>query len=242
MLGKHLNLKPAELRILGLGALLHDIGKMKITSTIINKHGALSDEEFSQVKQHPEYGYQLLKNRAELNPAIAEIARSHHERIDGSGYPRQLKADTLSGLAMIVAIIDVYDAITTKRCYHDGISPHEAIRLMYESELGAFRRDLLDKFIQCLSIFPVGSIVELSSGETGIVMSVNRNHHLLPVVLLVLGPDKQAYCPRKVCNLELMANNETPIKIRKILESNAYGINVAKILFDENNFDSLELI
>ncbi len=240
--GKHLNLKPAELRVLGLGALLHDIGKMKISNSILNKPDALSDAEFAQIKQHPEYGYQLLKKRSELNPAIAEIARSHHERVDGSGYPRQLKADTLNNLSMIVAIIDVYDAITTKRCYHDGISPHEAIRLMYESEVGAFRRDLLDKFIQCLSIFPIGSIVELSTNQIGIVMSVNRNHHLLPVVLLVLSPNKQTYCPRKVCNLELMANSETPIKIRKILESNAYNINVAKVLFDENNFNSLELI
>ena len=241
VLGKHLKLKPAELNVLGLGALLHDIGKMKIANTIINKPGALSDEEFAQIKQHPEYGYKLLKNRAELNPAIAEIARSHHERIDGSGYPRQLKADVLNNLSMIVAIIDVYDAVTTKRCYHDGISPHEAVRLMYESELGAFPRDLLDKFIQCLSIFPIGSIVELSTNEIGVVMSVNRNHHLLPVVLLVLSPDKQAYCPRKVINLEQIAKSNIPIKIRKILESNAYGINVAKILFDENNFESLEL-
>ena len=240
--GKHLNLKPANLRVLGLGALLHDIGKMKIASSILNKPGTLSDEEYSQVKQHPEYGYRLLKKRTELNPAIAEIARSHHERIDGSGYPRKLKANTLNTLSMIVAIIDVYDAITTKRCYHNGISPHEAIRLMYESELGAFRRDLLDQFIQCLSIFPIGSIVELSTDEIGIVMSVNRNRNLLPVVLLVLSPEKQPYCPRKVCNLELMADNETPIKIRKILESDAYDINVAKVLFDENNFDSLELI
>jgi len=240
--GKHLKLNPVQLRILGLGALLHDIGKMKIANSIVNKPGALSDEEFTQIKLHTEYGYRLLKKRAELNPAIAEIARSHHERIDGSGYPRHLTVETLNKLTMIVAIIDVYDAITTKRCYHDGISPHEAIRLMYESEEEAFPRDLLDKFIQCLSIFPIGSIVELSTGEIGIVMSVNRNHNLLPVVLLVLNPNKQAYCPRKVCNLELMANNETPIKIRKILESNAYNINVATILFEENDFESLELI
>ncbi len=240
--GRHLKLKPAELKVLGLGALLHDIGKMKIPSAILNKAGKLDKAEFERIKQHPLYGYRLLSARNDFNPVVAEIALSHHERIDGKGYPRGLKGDQLKTLPMMVAIIDVYDAITTKRCYRDGISPHEALKLMYENEIGAFREDLLDRFIQCLSIFLVGSIVELDNGEVGIVMSVNHEHHLAPVVLLVLGPDKQPYTPRKVCNLQLLARNGSPVRIKRILESNAYNINATEILFEENDFLSLQLI
>jgi len=235
--GKHLELKDSELRVLGQGGLLHDIGKMKIPAAILNKPGRLTRGEFELVKRHPVDGYRLLSNRLEISPGVAEIALMHHERLDGSGYPRGLTEDQLKTLPMMVAIIDVYDAITTRRAYHDGISPHEALRLMYENEIGAFRRDLIDKFIHCLSIFPIGSIVELDNGEIGIVMSVNHSHHLFPVVL---DRDKQPYTPRKVCNLKLLADNGKPVRIKRILESNAYNLNASDILREENDFEALQ--
>jgi HD-GYP domain-containing protein (c-di-GMP phosphodiesterase class II) len=238
--GKHMELKDSELRVLGLGGLLHDIGKMKIPAAILNKPGKLTREEFELVKHHPVDSYQLLSNRLEISPGVSEIALMHHERLDGTGYPRGLSASQLKSLPMMVAIIDVYDAITTKRAYHDGISPHEALKLMYENEIGAFNHDLLDKFIHCLSIFPVGSIVEMDNGEVGIVMSVNHSHHLFPIVLLVLNHNKQPYTPRKVCNLKLLADNGRPVRIKRILESNAYNLNASDILREENDFEALQ--
>jgi putative nucleotidyltransferase with HDIG domain len=241
LLAKHLGLDESAMQTLGMGALLHDIGKMRLPIEILNKPDKLSAGELVVVQRHPDVGYELLRNKKGLPPASLEIVRSHHERINGSGYPRKLKGDEITLFARIVSIVDIYDAITTDRSYHDGISPHEAIRLIYENEKDAFPPELLELFIQCLSIFPIGSIVELENGEIGIVMNVNRNKHLLPVVLLVMNRDKIPYFPRKVCNLELLSDQGQAVHIKRILESSAYGINTSNILFEEGDFNSLDL-
>ena len=242
LFGKHLGLSSEDMNVLGLGALLHDIGKMKLPADILNKPGKLNEEELKIIQEHPENGYQLLVGKGEMPYLALETVRSHHERIDGSGYPRKLKKGQINQFSMLVSIVDTYDAITTKRAYHDGISPHEALRLMYESEIGAFPQELLDSFIQCLSIFPIGSIVELDDGNIGIVMSINHHKHLFPIVLLVLDKNKCPYYPRKVCDLELRNKQGSPLKVRKILESNAYGLNATRILFEEGDFEALELL
>lgn len=241
LLAKHYGIGEAEMEVLGLGALLHDIGKMWLPIEILNKPCQLSSDEFELVRQHPVAGYELLRRKSGIPVAALEIVRAHHERIDGSGYPRGLKGEEVGLFPALVGIVDVYDAITTNRCYHNGISPHEAIRLIYEKERSAFSSQLLECFIQCLSIFPVGSIVELDTGEIGIVMNVNRQRHLLPVVLLVLNREKIPYYPRKVCNLELLSDQGRPVRIKRILESNAHGINASAILFEEGDFSSLSL-
>ena len=239
LLSKHIDLGPDDMQQLGLGALLHDIGKMKLPKTLVNKAGPLTAEEKRLVKTHPEEGYRILSKMQNISWETLHTVRDHHERIDGSGYPKKRKEDALGLFAKIVSIVDVYDAITTQRAYHDAISPHEALKLMYEHTMGTFPEDLLEQFIHCLSIFPIGSIVELDSGEIAIVVAVNREQHLFPTVLLVLDEEKQPYMPRKLCNLQLMKKSERPLRIKKILESSAFEINVADILLDEGNFDSL---
>ncbi|MFC1750940.1 HD-GYP domain-containing protein [Pseudomonadota bacterium] len=241
LLGKHLDFTENNLRALGLGALLHDIGKMKLPDNILNKPGKLDYEEFELIKEHPDIGYRLLKLKKGIPWGALDVVRSHHERIDGTGYPRGLEGERVGMFPRITAVVDVYDAITTNRAYHDGISPHEALKLMYESQAGAFPEELLDHFIQCLSIFPIGSVVELDNGNVGIVMSVNRRKHLLPIVLLVLNKDKAPFFPRKVCNLELMEMRGSAVHIKKILQSNAYDINTSKVLLEERGFNALQL-
>lgn len=241
LLGKHMDFTEQDLRVLGVGALLHDIGKMKLPDKILNKPGKLEWEEFELIKEHPDIGYRLLKQKSGLPWGALDVVRSHHERVDGSGYPRGLDSERIGMFPRITSVVDVYDAITTNRAYHDGISPHEALRQMYESHAGAFPEELLDRFIQCLSIFPIGSLVELDNGDIGVVMSVNHHKHLLPVVLLVLNKERVPYFPRKVCNLELLDMRGSPVHIAKILESNAYSINTSKILFEEGGFNSLQI-
>ena len=241
LLAKHLGLGESEMQTLGMGALLHDIGKMRLPIEILNKPEKLSAKEFTLVQRHPDVGYELLRNKKGLPPEALEIVRSHHERVDGSGYPRKLKSEEIGLFPRIVSIVDIYDAITTDRSYHDGISPHEAIRLIYEMEGDSFPPELMEHFIKCLSIFPIGSVVELDNGEIGIVMNVNRHKHLFPVVLLVLNRDKIPYYPRKVCNLELLSDRGNAVHIKRILESNAHGINTSNILFEEGDFSSLDL-
>jgi len=241
LFAKYIGLEKGQLRDLGVGALLHDIGKMSLPKSILNKPGPLTESEFKKVQQHPECGYLILEHYHALPTAALEAVRSHHERIDGSGYPHGLLEKQISLFPLIVSIVDVYDAITTNRSYHSGISPHEALKLMYENEMGAYPKTLMDTFIQCLSIFPIGSIVQLDNDEIGIVVTVNRNKHLFPIVLLVLDAKRRPYYPRLLCNLETMNELGTPIKIKRILESNAFGIDVTRILFEEGDFDAMAI-
>ncbi|MCW9089678.1 MAG: HD-GYP domain-containing protein [Gammaproteobacteria bacterium] len=228
LFGRHLGLSEVELKILGLGALLHDIGKMRVPAGILNKNGRLTPEEELMMRQHPLLGDRMLATRRGVPGQIREIVRSHHERVDGSGYPQGLEGDELGLMPMIVSIVDVYDAMTSDRAYHERISPHEALNMMYSWAATHFREELLEAFIRCLGIYPVGSLVELSSGEVALVLTVNRVHHLLPQVLLLLNRDKHPYDIPKLLNLELQRHSGVPIAITKILPSNAYGIDVRK--------------
>ncbi len=230
LFGRHLGYDVEQLNEIGHGALLHDIGKMKVPLAILNKPTAPTAEELALLKQHPSLGYELLKESKSISPAALDIVYSHHERVDGSGYPRGLQGDQIGEYALLVSVVDVYDAITSDRVYHLGISPHEALNLMYQWAHKSFPSHLLEEFIKCLGIYPIGSIVELNTGEVGVVMTVNRRHHLRPIITLVLDTEKHPYPTHKLINLELYGGGPTPVNIRKILESNAYGVDVRSII------------
>jgi HD-GYP domain-containing protein (c-di-GMP phosphodiesterase class II) len=234
LFGRFLGLKEGELRQLGLGALLHDVGKMRIPSNILNKPGCLDSEEEVLMRRHPEFGHAILKGHGDLSPVVLEIALSHHERYNGSGYPRGLKGEALNSYALIVSVIDFYDAVTSDRSYHMGISPHEALNMMYAAAAKSFPRELVESFIQCLGIYPIGSLVELESGEVGVVMTVNRGRRLSPILTLVLDSNKQPFPVTKMMNLELQEQCERPTRIKKILESNAYDIDVRRLIMQSN--------
>ncbi len=230
--GRYLGLGADELADLGLGALLHDIGKMRVPLEILNKPGRLSAEEFETIKKHVIHGYKMLDKVDGLPPRALDIVLSHHERIDGSGYPRGLSGEGIGQFAMMVALVDVYDAVTSDRVYHSAISPHDALSMMYDHTPVTFEKGLFEQFIKCLGIFPIGSLVELSSGQVGMVMTVNRKRHLKPIVMLLLAPDKRPYRVRKMVNLALQGEGEE-LYIKRILESSAYEINVREILKNE---------
>ncbi len=228
--GRHLGFSEEQLREIGHGALLHDIGKMRVPLELLNKSSELTPDELAELKRHPQLGYDILSGSGGISAEALEIVRSHHERVDGSGYPRGLKGDDISEFAMLVSIVDVYDAITSDRVYHLGISPHEALNMMYEWAPKSFPNEPLEQFIRCLGIYPIGSVVELNTGEIGVVMTVNRSRHLYPIITLVLDPDKRPYPVTKLINLEHFAEEENPVNIKRILESNAYGIDVQHII------------
>jgi HD-GYP domain-containing protein (c-di-GMP phosphodiesterase class II) len=234
LFGRFLGLKEEELYPLGLGALLHDIGKMRVPHEILNKPGRLDHDEEALMRRHPEFGHAILKGHDDLHPAVLEITLSHHERFDGSGYPRGLKDKAINQYALIVSIIDVYDAVTSDRAYHLAISPHEALNMMYKVAAQSFPRQLVESFIQCLGIYPIGSLVELESGEVGVVMTVNRQRHLSPIITLVLDSNKQPLPTVKIMNLELQERHENPMRVKRILESHAYGIDVRQLVLQSN--------
>ena len=169
--GRTLGLERKQLDMLGLGALLHDIGKMNIPLELLNKPGRLTDEEFEIIKTHSMSGYHLLRQEKEMPGEVLDIVRSHHERINGRGYPDGLTADFIGLLVQITSIVDVYDAITSDRCYQDGIAPHDALKNMFNWAGEKFDADLVENFIKCLGIYPIGSMLELNTGHIGIVVS-----------------------------------------------------------------------
>ncbi len=231
LFGRYLGLAKAQLKLLAFGALFHDIGKMRVPLEVLNKTGQLNSQELQMLKQHPVHGRDILRVDESLPPEVLEIAYSHHERYDGSGYPRGLSGDEISRFVYIVSIVDVYDAVTSDRAYHMGISPHEALNLIYGSAPESFPQELVEEFISCLGIYPIGSLVELDTGEVGVVMTVNRNRKLRPTLTLALDKEKKAYPRYKLINLDIGLDDESgQVGIRKILKSNAYGVDTQQII------------
>ncbi|MGB9698944.1 MAG: HD-GYP domain-containing protein [Thermodesulfobacteriota bacterium] len=192
-LGRHLNLERESLEQLGMGALLHDAGKMKIPNYILQKPGKLSEAEFAEIKKHPLYSIEILEKSEGLSEESKLVALQHHERYAGHGYPSSLQGEEIGKFAQMAAIADVYDAITTNRCYKKAASPYAALQEMYLSANRDFNQFLLERFIQCMGIYPIGTLVQLDTQEIGLVCSVNHQQLLRPHVLLLFKNPKQSY-------------------------------------------------
>lgn len=225
--GRHLELEATELNVLGVGAMLHDIGKMKVPTEILNKPGRLTAAENELMKSHVNHGVEILEKSAGIPPAAIEVARNHHERFDGSGYAAGLKGEQIGLFGSIGAIVDCYDAITSNRAYHAGMSPFDALNRMYSWRGKEFHPELIEQFIQCMGVYPIGSIVELDSGAIGVVISVNRFRRLRPKVALVLNSDKTPFKPFRVLDLmQLEVEPGAPhVEIKHVLPMGTFGIN-----------------
>jgi len=230
--GRHLDLSREELNLLGVGALLHDVGKMKVPTDILNKPGRLTDQEFEIMKSHVPEGVKILSNAQGIPQQSIEVAAYHHERYGGRGYASGLSGDKIGLFGMISGIVDCYDAITSDRVYHTGMSSYEALTKMYTWRHTDFHPGLIEQFIQCMGIYPVGSIVELSDGRVGVVVTVNRRRRLKPRIALVLNSDKQPYKKTRIINLaepESWFGGETADIVRVLLPGE-YNIDPAKYL------------
>ena len=197
---RHLGHDEADIKKIALGGLLHDVGKAKIPTELLNKEGRLSEEEFNTVKHHAVYGRNLLMAMPKRDHFVIDIAHSHHERIDGHGYPRKLNGSQIPYFAKVISIVDAYDAITSTRCYDKGRASMEALDIIYKSKGQQFDAELAVEFIKCIGIYPPGAIVELQTGEVGIVIATDEKNKLKPRVLLVLGCEKEKI-QQKIVNL-----------------------------------------
>lgn len=174
--GRACNLSEEELRTLGLGGLLHDLGKLKIDVGIITKPGRLTDEEFEQIKTHPRTGAELVKEMEGVTPAVIDIVLGHHLRYDREGYPADAKGHVVSPLTEMAAIADTYDAITTLRSYQRPMTPRKAVsRLREVVAKGGLHPQFVEQFIASLGTYPVGSLVRLDTGEIGLVVWVDTS-------------------------------------------------------------------
>ncbi|WP_390447314.1 HD-GYP domain-containing protein [Pseudoalteromonas sp. MTN2-4] len=178
---KHLRLDREVIEELATGALLHDIGKIKVDDAVLNKPGKLSDSEFEQMKQHAQFSYEIV-TEAGLSKISCEVAGFHHERLDGSGYPQGLSNGEISDYVRMASIVDVFDALTAERVYKKALMPIQAFKMLRESSPQHFDEKLLNEFINCIGVYPVGSLVKLKSQRIGMVASSNPKQPLKPIV------------------------------------------------------------
>ncbi|MEG3110915.1 HD-GYP domain-containing protein [Pantoea sp. T14] len=179
-LGKTLGLNEQQLRRVGMGGLLHDVGKAAVPLDILNKPTKLTEEEFNVMRQHPIIGAQILME-ADADEDLLDIALHHHERYDGNGYPHGLKGEQITRFARMAAVCDVYDALTSTRVYRKGWTPAEAMHNML-SWRGHFDSHLLNSFVRTIGIYPVGSLVRLASGRVALVVKAGEKSLLRPCV------------------------------------------------------------
>lgn len=184
ILGVACGLRDDELRKLSQAALLHDIGKTCVPIEIIGKPGKLTDEEFAEVKNHPRYGYNMLRENYEVSSVARNAILSHHENEDGSGYPRGLTSEKIHLFAKIIHVADVYDALTTKRVYKEAMNPAEAMEYLMANATRMFDKDLVTIFMEYVAPYPLGVQVELSTGQKALVVKNNRAMLSRPTVRL----------------------------------------------------------
>ncbi|GAB7387932.1 HD-GYP domain-containing protein [Bacillaceae bacterium] len=170
---------------LGMGAILHDIGKMKIPREILQKPGPLTEEEFAEIKKHTLYGFEILRAEDTISFLSAHCALQHHERLDGSGYPRGLKDNEIHPYAQVIAIADVFDALTSHRVYRKAFLPDKAMEILQKDAGRLFDPQLVESFRSGIVLYPIGMTVVLNSGETGVVVDYNKNLPHRPVVRVI---------------------------------------------------------
>lgn len=190
-----------DLMHIGVGALLHDAGKMWISTSLLNKPGKLNSKEYGKIKQHIKYSYLIFYSNRITNPLAKNISLQHHERNDGSGYPRGLYQGNISLIGQLAAIVDVYDAATSTRCYKNALEPISVLRYLLKHSTDKFEKELVEKFIQHIGIFPTGTAVKLNNGLIGIVTE-KSNELLKPVVKVVYDDVAKRLLPSNTVHLE----------------------------------------
>lgn len=170
----------------GVAGMMHDLGKALLPVSLLCARRTLCKTEQALVTRHPVLGYELLAEQGNLSDEALLAALEHHERYDGSGYPRGLSGDAISHIGHLAAIADTFDAISSRRPYKGALFPHKSLGIMYQMRQKQFHPELLERFVRMIGIYPVGSIVELKDGYRGVVTASNEKFPTLPVVTLVI--------------------------------------------------------
>lgn len=182
LIGNWINLPEKDLYNLIIASLLHDIGKTRVPPEILNKKGRLDPDEFKIMKQHAEFGYEIVKDLPEFSNEIKEAILLHHERIDGSGYPYGLKGNSINLFAKIISIADVYDAMTQNRIYKKKVSPFESFKMFLTEGVSQFDYPILYEFLRHLAPLYIGTNVELSTGEIGEIVYIPPQDITYPIL------------------------------------------------------------
>lgn len=200
-LAKQLKLSESQARQAGVAGLLHDIGKMAIPNQVLDKPGKLTDEEFNVIKQHPQRGWEILKASYQVDDVALDVCLHHHERVDGRGYPEKISGDDLSLFARMGAVCDVYDAISSDRCYKKAWGPAESISKMTAWREGHFDEVIFHAFVKTIGIYPSGTLLKLKSGRLGVVLEQSKKSLVTPIIKVFFSIRANMYIPVEIVDL-----------------------------------------
>lgn len=225
-LGRCLGLDADAMRAAGAAGLMHDVGKACIPDEILNKPGKLTDVEFKIIRGHPELGHRMLLEAGHPDNAALDVVIHHHERLDGAGYPHRLKGEQVSLLARMGAVADVYDAVTSDRCYHKAMSPSAALKMLMASAGTHFDKTVVQAFVRTVGIYPTGSLVRLASNRLAVVTEQNAVNMLSPKVRIFYSIKSNGHVPIEDVDLtqsgDAVVNGEDPATWG--LDLSRYGI------------------
>lgn len=215
-LAKQLNLDEKQTRQAGIAGLLHDIGKLMIPNTILNKPDKLTDEEFITVKKHPRLGWNILKSSYQVDEVALDVCLHHHERVDGKGYPEQISGDDLTLFARMGAVCDVYDAISSDRSYKKAWGPAESVSKMTSWREGHFDETVFRAFVKTIGIYPNGTLLKLKSGRLGVVIEQSKKTLVAPIIKVFFSIRANAHIPMELIDLskgtDSVEHIEDPLK------------------------------
>jgi HD-GYP domain-containing protein (c-di-GMP phosphodiesterase class II) len=229
VLARFLGMPAKTVELLGLVGLMQDVGKINLPEALLSKRETLTDEELALVRSHVASSMEILVGQSEFSLEALNVVGSHHERFDGSGYPRRIQGEKISLHAELSGMIDSYCAMMRQRSYCSAVSSQQALENLIHMRDTKFRAPIVDQLIQCIGLYPIGSLVELNSGEVGVVIQQNQVRRLKPRIMIVLGPDKSI--ERRPRTLDLImdpaCSTGEPYRILRSLPMDAYGINPA---------------
>ena len=230
---KEYGMDDLTLRKVGMGGLLHDVGKMQLPAGLLNKKEKLTNEEYKLIQKHVEYGRRILERTPAIPKIAVQVALQHHERCDGSGYPNHVESAEISWYGQMAAIADMYDAAISPRPYRPPLEPTEALRQIYEMRTTFLNPELVEQFIKFLGVYPVGSLVSLSNGAIGFVIRSNRENRMLPTVRIIYDGRSERPVPKYDLDLSHPTPRGTRLQITGIESVDKYGFDPMAVFLND---------
>lgn len=231
--GRHLGLPPDELHSLGMGGLLKDIGFIRLPVQLVHKIGGLTPAEREQMREHVQIGCEMLVQDYSVPAIVHDIIVKHHERIDGSGYPARLHGKEIGLYPEMAGIVDSYCAMSYPRTFRPARNPQWVIEEINSMRDVRFTASVVDEFVQFVGLYPVGTLVELNSGEVGVIYEQNRVRRLKPRIMVLLGPDKTRNPSPGILNLlnDPLVSEDVPYQIVRVLPTGSFGLDPKEFYF-----------
>ncbi|NDV19661.1 DUF3391 domain-containing protein [Pseudodesulfovibrio sp. JC047] len=220
--GEFIGMSRDDLVMLGLAGMMHDLGKTSVPTGIVHKNGRLSRFECAEMQRHPEYGYAILSRNTAIPHKVLEAVRAHHEKCNGSGYPNGLTRQDIPAFARILCMADIYDALTSDRCYKKGVLPNKALGIMYGMRDQDFDSVEVQLFIKCLGIFPAGSLVKLNTGDFALVFESNADRPLCPKIKIIMDHTMRPVTPWDLDLANQSSGKTPPVEIKECADPSKY--------------------